>query len=237
MKETSVAAEPSSVAELKYLKAAWYVSSDDSSDERSLTVGQVAQRLAVSHASTSSAFRRLCDRGFLTRGDGREFTLTQAGQQQALRLVRRHRLLETLLADVLGVPWDQVHDETERFEWFISDHIEARIADVLGDPDRDPHGDPIPPLDGKHEEQRDLPLAQVPIGATATLVRVRDDDPALLRFLDEVQLGLGSVVRVERRDPFGGPLWLSSSQGQHALGQPAVRAISVRDVTEDPASA
>lgn len=221
-----------SITQQRYLKAAWYVAEAESV----VTVGHVAQRLEVSHASASSGLKGLADQQLLQEAEDRGFRLTAEGQRGALRLVRRHRLIETFLAEVLDVPWDQVHDETERFEWFISDDLELRIAEVLGNPERDPHGDPIPTAEGQHEEDLDLPLAQVPLGATARLVRIRDDDPALLRFLDDVGLGIGSLIRVDRRDPFGGPLWLSSDQGQHALGQPAVRAISVSEVAEHEAT-
>lgn len=216
-----------SAADLRYLKASWYVSRG----EVSMTVGRLAERLGVSHASASAAIRRLQKSGLLERSNGRDFELTAKGRQQALRLVRRHRLVETFLADTLAVPWDQLHDEAERIEWSISAALEARIAEVLGDPMRDPHGDPIPPMNGNHEEAIDLPLAQVPSGATATIVRVLDDDAELLRYLAGEGLGIGTTVTVEGRDPFGGPLWLSSGQGRHALGRPAVRAISVADVT------
>ena len=221
----------SNITQQRYLKASWYVSEA----EGVVTVGQVARRLEVSHASASSSLKALLDQRLLEETEDRGFRLTAQGRHRALRLVRRHRLIETFLTDVLDVPWDQVHDETERFEWFISHELELRIAEVLGHPERDPHGDPIPTAEGQHEEHLDVPLAQVPLGASARLVRVRDDDPDLLRFLDDVGLGIGSLIRVDRRDPFGGPLWLSSDRGQHALGQPAVRAISVTEITEPEA--
>ena len=216
------------VAERRYLKAAWYLSHDGAA-----TVGRTAKRLGVSHAAASTTLNQLLEHGLLERGDGRELVLTDAGERVALLLVRRHRLLETFLAQVLDLSWDEVHDEAERLEWFVSDRVEERIAAVLGDPERDPHGDPIPPREGHHEEAGDLPLSQLQPGASGKIVRVADDDPALLRYLAGEGLGIGSVVTVERQEPFGGPLRLASAGGAHALGATAVGAISVSAVSHD----
>ena len=216
------------VAERRYLKAAWYLFHDGAA-----TVGRTAKRLGVSHAAASATLSQLLEHGLLERGDGRELVLTDAGERVALRLVRRHRLLETFLAQVLGLSWDEVHDEAERLEWFVSDRVEERIAAVLGDPERDPHGDPIPPREGHHEEGGDLPLSQLEPGTSGKIVRVADDDPAVLRYLADEGLGIGSIVTVERQDPFGGPLWLTSAGGVHALGLTAVGAISVTAVPHD----
>lgn len=215
------------VAERRYLKAAWYLSRDGEA-----TVGRTAKRLGVSHASASTTLKQLVGHGLLERGGGREVVLNDAGEKAALRLVRRHRLLETFLAEVLGLSWDEVHDEAERLEWFISDRVEERIAALLGDPERDPHGDPIPPVEGHHEEARDLPLSQLEPGESGRIVRVADDDPGLLRYLAGEGLGIGSVVTVERQEPFGGPLRLASAGGVHALGAGAVEAISLTPVSD-----
>lgn len=214
-----------STADLRYLKAAWYVSQQGGR----ATVSAVAERLEVSSASASAGLQRLISHGLLDRDAGRELTLTSTGEREALRLVRRHRLVETFLAEALGLPWDALHDEAEALEWQVSPRLEERIAEVLGHPRRDPHGDPIPSADGAHEEAVDVALASLTPGSSGTVSRVADV-PELLRYLAGEGLVIGTVVTVERHAPFGGPLWLASPGGRHALGREATRAISVTDV-------
>lgn len=223
--------EPQPESELRYLKACWYIGQAHGG----VAVGAVAERLGVSHASASTMLARLVDRGQLERTAGRSMSLTVAGDRQALRLVRRHRLLETFLAERLHFSWDEVHDEAERLEWVVSERFEERLADHLGRPVRDPHGDPIPPADGPHIEAADLPLGELPRGVRARVCRVSDEQPDLLRYLAGQGLVIGAEIWVIEQEPFGGPLLVGSSRGQHALGARAVEAISVS--VDDPATA
>ncbi len=206
----------------RYLKACWYVAQSED-----ISVGAVANRTGVSHASASTTISGLIEQGLVERRGARALVLTPKGETEALRLVRRHRLLETFLAEVLGFTWDEVHDEAERLEWVVSERFEEQVARYLGHPTRDPHGDPIPPPDGTHVEREDLPLAELAVGVPASIVRVSDEDPELLRFLSTEGLTLGQHVEVLRKDPFGGPLWISSAHGEHPLGADVVAAISV----------
>lgn len=210
-------------AEQRYLKACWYIHQGDAA----ITVGAVADRLGVTHPSASSTVNRLAGHGLLRRQERGAVEFTEQGETAALRLVRRHRLLETFLAEVLDFSWDEVHDEAERLEWVISERLEERIALRLGNPTRDPHGDPIPPAEGPHEEQCDLGLADLAPGIEGRIARVADEDPELLRYLSSEGLGIDSPITIEGQEPFGGPLWIRSPRGRHAFGPAAVQAISV----------
>src|SRR5690625_2043942 len=117
-----------------------------------VTTSALAEQMDVSAPSTSAMIRRLREGGLISDTPDRSIRLTPHGQQHALRVIRRHRLIETFLVRELDVPWDQVHFEAERLEHAISDDLEARIDRKLGHPSHDPHGDPIPPLDGRHDE-------------------------------------------------------------------------------------
>ncbi len=113
-----------------------------------VTTGGLAHELGVSSPSVTAMVKRLQDAQFLERASGRSLRLTAHGEQLALRVVRRHRLLETFLAATLGMGWDEVHAEAELLEHALSERLEDRIDAALGHPTRDPHGDPIPPGPG-----------------------------------------------------------------------------------------
>jgi DtxR family Mn-dependent transcriptional regulator len=135
--------------------------------------------------------------------------LTPEGRLEALEVIRHHRLIEAFLHSTLGLPWDQIHAEAERIEHAISEDLEDRIDEHLGHPTVDPHGGPIPEKDGTLPAPRGLPLADLAIGLPAEVSLVPDEDPALLRYLAEVGLVPGAVVKVEERDPFEGSLHLT----------------------------
>lgn len=179
----------------------------------------IAAQLGVSSPSVSGMLKRLSDDGLVTRDGTRDIDLTEQGRRHALRVVRRHRLLETFLVQVLHVPWDEVHDEAEHLEHAVSDRLEARIDDVLGHPDRDPHGDPIPPRDGEHDERWAQPLATVAPGSRFLVERVSDRDSEALRYLGALGIRPGVELVVDERSPFGGPLWVRVGERREAIGQ------------------
>src|SRR5215218_6596394 len=168
----------------------------------------LAARLGVAPASVSGMVRRLAEQGLLVYERYRGVHLTAAGRLAALRTLRRHRIIESHLATVLGYPWDRVHAEAERLEHAASDELIDRMAAALGDPAFDPHGAPIPTRDGTVDETRHATLADLAAGQSARVVRVSDEDAALLRYLAELALLPGAAVTLVERAPFGGPLTL-----------------------------
>lgn len=207
-----------------YLKVIFHL---DSHGGASTSV--IADRLGVSAPSVSAMLRRLSESSLVDRGS-RAVSLTEHGRRHALRVVRRHRLLETFLAEVLDVPWDEVHDEAEVLEHALSEQLEARIDAYLGQPERDPHGDPIPPAEGEHDESWAEPLWAAPAGAAFTVERVSDRDPAALRYLADLGIRPGVTLVVGERDPFGGPLWVEvgSAGERRPLGPPLARLVTGR---------
>ncbi|NMH97794.1 metal-dependent transcriptional regulator [Pseudonocardia acidicola] len=208
-----------------YLKVIYGLSSRG----ETVTTGVLAQELGVSSPSVSAMMKRLEQGRLVVRPDSRQLQLTERGENAALRVVRRHRLLETYLATALGVPWDEVHAEAELLEHALSDRLEERIDAALGHPARDPHGDPIPPRHGRHDEAWGDPLDAAPAGCRFRVERVSDRDSAALRYLGELGIRPGAVLQVEEQAPFGGPRWVRVPSGdRHALGGPLTRLVHGR---------
>lgn len=190
-----------------------------------VTTGLLARELGVSSPSVSAMVKRLEDARLVARPDAREVCLTADGERAALRVVRRHRLLETFLARMLDLPWDEVHAEAELLEHGLSDRLEERIDAALGHPTHDPHGDPIPPRTGQHDERWGVALDAVDAGSRFRVDRVSDRDSAALRHLGALGIVPGAEVRVEEQEPFGGPLWVVVDDVRHALGGPLTRIV------------
>ncbi len=141
--------------------------------------------------------------------------LTDKGVAIALEMLRHHRLIELFLAELLGMPWDRVHAEAERLEHVLSKELEERIAAKLGNPARDPHGDPIPTREGTIDANGSIALSDLPVGATATVVRVPDGDSALLQYLATLGLVPGAAIGVDGVAPYGDVLTLRIGASAH----------------------
>ena len=209
-----------------YVKAIYAL--QDRSEDGTVTTTALACRLNVTPASASGMVRKLSDQGLVTHVRYRGVKLTEAGTKVALEVLRHHRLLELWLAETLGVPWDRVHDEAEVLEHVLSEDLEALIAAKLGHPTHDPHGDPIPTVDLELPDEPTESLADLEPGATGTLVRVSDSDPEMLRYLSERGIAPGDTLRVEDKQPFGGPLFVRLRGEVHVLGGKLAGAMRVR---------
>jgi len=161
----------------------------------------LAERLGVSPPAVSAMVKKLAALGYVRHARYRGVRLTNEGRRVALEVLRHHRLLETYLVEELGVPWDSVHAEAEVLEHVLSEGLEARIAAKLGEPTRDPHGDPIPALDGTVVEEPTVSLTSLAGGASARFVRVSDSDPLVLRELAALRIGPGDRLEVVSADP------------------------------------
>ena len=178
----------------------------------------LANALDVAPASVTGMVRRLATQGYLDHVPYRGVQLTPRGRQAALRTIRRHRILESYLTGVLGYPWDRVHDEAERLEHAASDDLIERMAAALGHPTADPHGAPIPTVDGIVADQPHRTLGELPVGETARMLRVSDKNPSLLRYLAEIALQPGAEVTMVSRAPFDGPLTLRIGTKEPVVG-------------------
>ena len=187
-----------------YLKAIY----DLERGEQPATTNEIALRLAVSPASVSGMVRRLADQGLITHEPYRGVRLTEDGRRAALRTLRRHRILECYLTEVLGYPWDRVHDEAEQLEHAASEELIERMATALGDPSHDPHGAPIPSREGEVDETALRALADTPVGERVRVRQVMDKDAERLRYLAELGIRPGAMLRILERAPFDGPITL-----------------------------
>jgi DtxR family Mn-dependent transcriptional regulator len=163
--------------------------------------------------------KRLSEQGLLEHVPYKGVQLTEGGRRAALRMVRRHRLIEAYLVAFLGYSWDTVHDEAERLEHAVSDTLVERMAAVLGNPTSDPHGDPIPAADGSIEEPDLIALSDVAPGRTMELRRVDEGQPDRLRYIASIGLTPGAVVSVIERQPFEGPITIQVDGQTHVIGQ------------------
>jgi DtxR family Mn-dependent transcriptional regulator len=193
-----------------------------------VTTTALAQRLNVTPASASGMVRKLDELGLVTHVPYRGVRLTETGTRLALEVLRHHRLLELYLSESLGVPWDRVHEEAEVLEHVLSEELEALIAAKLGNPTHDPHGDPIPSADLEMPDEPTRSLAELEPGSQGTFVRVSDSDPEMLRYLAEREIAPGADVRVEDKQPFGGPLFVAINDHTHVLGGKLAAAMRVR---------
>jgi DtxR family Mn-dependent transcriptional regulator len=189
------------------------------------TTSALAAQLGVASPTVSIMLKRLEAADLVRRFPGHDVELTEHGTRHAVSVVRRHRLLEMFLAQVLDVPWDEVHAEAEVLEHALSPRLEERINALLGHPTHDPHGDPIPPASGEHIEDWGTALAAVPPGGSMLVQRVSDRDSSALRHLASLGIRPGTEVQVLERAPFGGPLWVQVQGGRHALGTELVQLL------------
>jgi DtxR family transcriptional regulator, Mn-dependent transcriptional regulator len=169
--------------------------------------------------------KRLSEIGLLTHEPYHGATLTAEGRHEAVRVIRRHRLIEAYLVGFLGYTWDSVHQEAERLEHAVSDELVERMAVALGHPTVDPHGDPIPSADGAVARPMLTPLADVDVGNNAEVRRVDTSDPERLRYLASSGLVLGARIRVLDREPFNGPMTLEVSGRSQVLANDLARLV------------
>ena len=202
-----------------------------------MSVTAIATKMGVSASTASETVRRLADAGLVHHERYGGVSLTEHGRRAALAMVRRHRLIETLLVKHLGYEWDEVHDEAEVLEHAVSDLLVDRIDRLLGHPVRDPHGDPIPTADGTVDVPAAVPLSEAQAGHRGRIVRISDVEPQVLRHLADVGFELDAEVEIlEERPVLGTTLFrVRRPDGEHEaqalteveLATPAVAAVWV----------
>jgi DtxR family Mn-dependent transcriptional regulator len=205
-----------------YLKAIWRLERNGGA-----TTSALASQLGVAPGSVTGMLKKLLRLGLVKYEPYRGASLTPAGEHVALEVIRHHRLLELYLTEALGLGWDEVHAEAERLEHHLSDGVEAKIDELLGYPSHDPHGDPIPTRELALDGGKPRALADVEEGRRAAIMRVPDDDPALLRYLGDLGLTPAQEVLVLKRAPFDGPITLEVDGQRHAIGSDLAARIEV----------
>ncbi|MFT8395335.1 metal-dependent transcriptional regulator [Propionibacterium sp.] len=213
------------------LKVVWDLTEQG---ETPVTNTELAKRLGLGNSTVSDMVRRLVDGGFLNHEPYGAIRLTDSGSRAAVRVVRRHRILETCLAELFGYAWDEVHEEADALEHAASDELINRMERRLGHPRRDPHGDPIPSADGEISADAGHTLDTLAPGKRAVVARVTDREPELLRYLAAHGVRIGSTVVRQSGSPLASdvtcavpgsddPLTISARHAQLITVTPARR--------------
>lgn len=171
-----------------------------------VTTSALAAHLRVADASITGMMKKLSKDGLVRYERYRGTRLTPSGRRAALRIVRRHRLWEMFLVEMLGYSWDRIHDEADRLEHVTSEELERKLDAALGYPSLDPHGDPIPSKDGTVKGTRDKRLSDSAPGSVVVVSRVSDQDPEVLKYAAAVGIGLRRRIRIKEAVAFDGSL-------------------------------
>ncbi|MBC8291044.1 MAG: metal-dependent transcriptional regulator [Planctomycetes bacterium] len=204
-----------------YLKAILQLGLQTGTD--SVATGQLANRLGVSPGTVTSMLKTLAETGLANYRPYEGVTLSESGRVLALRMLRRHRLIEQFLVETLQLSWDQVHEEAENMEHAISDFVVDRIDEYLGHPEVDPHGDPIPAADGQLRGARPsaVPLSSCEAGQQVQISRVMNQSADFLRYLSEAGLEVGTVASVTANSPEAGIVELTVNNRPVSIGHQA----------------
>jgi DtxR family transcriptional regulator, Mn-dependent transcriptional regulator len=211
-----------------YLKAIYGLTRE----QARASTNEIAEQMGVAPASATGMIQKLAlmQPPLVVYQKHHGVSLTPEGEQTALEIIRHHRLLETFLYNKLGYAWDEVHEEADRLEHVISEELEERIALALGDPSFDPHGDPIPTRELFMPGAANIRMSELHPGDHATIQRINNTNPDLLRYLASIGLTLNSEVTVTAASPFDGnlELQLSGRGNSIVLGQRVTSQIFVR---------
>jgi len=208
-----------SSADQDYIKAIYSLQTEGGP----VTTSSLAALLGVTSASVSGMLAKLSRAGMVRHNRYRGVRLTERGRLAALKVLRRHRLIELFLVETLGLPWDKVHQEAENLEHVISDQLEQRMDELLGHPEFDPHGAPIPSLSGLIADSGDVRLGEAKPPCRGRISRVSDSDPELLRYLSRLGLVPGANVTLHEVLGFDGTVVVQVGKRRHHVS-PAVAA-------------
>ncbi len=177
-----------------------------SSNEGKVTTSSLSEKLQISPASVSEMIKKLAEERTLTHTPYKGVELTEEGKKLALRIIRKHRLWEMFLVEVLHFRWDEIDDEAERFEHIMSDTMEEKIDHVLGHPNIDPHGDPIPTRDGEIHCTMSYPMIESHPGMRVRVLRVSDSNSDLLKYVSSIGITLNKQIRIKQKMSFDNSL-------------------------------
>lgn len=199
----------------EYLEAIYKLQKTD----RALGTSELGKELGVSAASATEMARRLGDKGYVERDKKTGITLTKLGKKTALELIRKHRIAERFLVDVLGLDWQYAHEEACKFEHIMSPEVEKRMEALLENPTTCPHGHPIPDRRGKTAAEKIRPLSSLKRRQTGIIAKIAEERRDLLEYLATLGLMPQRKVRVEQIAPFDGPMLIQVDGANYALGR------------------
>jgi DtxR family Mn-dependent transcriptional regulator len=196
-------------------------------DDPYISTSAIAEEMGVSAPAVTRMVQRLRDAGLVEHEPYRGILLTSAGEREALRSIRRHRIVERFLVDVMKFGWHEVHESADELDEGVSDLIVSRMDQMTGFPRRCPHGEPIPTPDLKMPRIVDIPLSDIEVGAEWAISRIHTHDEKLLRYLDQMGLKPGVVFDLVEKAPFNGPLQLKLSSGLVHVGYEVAQVLRV----------
>ncbi len=218
---------PSATVE-DYIKHIYLISEENSTEQ--VPMGQVAEALGVVPGTATTMVKALSDAGLVRYAPRVGVELTEPGRKLALHVLRRHRLIEQFLVEVLAFDWSEVHDEAEQLEHVVSDLLLDRIDRYLGHPKEDPHGDPIPSAAGVLDPARVQTLVECPLDADVSVARISDQDTDFLNYISEAGLNPGVLLRVTSRSATAESVRVELAEGGKtlSLGFGAAEKVQVR---------
>jgi len=210
-----------------YLKII-YKLEDSTPADKGVQTSIIAERLSISQASVSNMIKKLAEQKYVSYAPYYGVSLTESGRKIALNMVRKHRILEQYLVEKLGYSWDEVDEEAEILEHAVSDTLTNRMWDDLGQPTHDPHGAPIPNIEGKLVKHNWQSLIDIPMHQPVCVKRIKNRSPEELRYLANIGLTTGVVLEIKNMAPLNGPLLVEINHGDlHAIDYRLAMALQV----------
>ncbi len=201
-----------------------------SSNEGKVTTSSLSEKLQISPASVSEMIKKLAEEGTLTHTPYKGVELTEEGKLLALRIIRKHRLWEMFLVEVLHFGWDEIDNEAERFEHIMSDKMEEKIDHVLGHPSIDPHGDPIPTKDGEIHCSMSFPLNESKEGSMVRVLRVSDSNSEMLQYISSIGISLNKEIQIKQKMNFDNSLLIKINDKEINISSTIASSIFVENV-------
>jgi DtxR family Mn-dependent transcriptional regulator len=201
-----------------------------SSNEGKVTTSSLSEKLQISPASVSEMIKKLAEEGTLTHTPYKGVELTEEGKLLALRIIRKHRLWEMFLVEVLHFGWDEIDNEAERFEHIMSDKMEEKIDHALGHPSIDPHGDPIPTKDGEIHCSMSYPLNETQEGSTVRVLRVSDSNSEMLQYVSSIGISLNKEICVKQKMNFDNSMLIKIDNKEINISSTIAKNIFVENV-------
>ncbi len=215
---------PSSVVE-EYLEALYKLSESGPVRQTNL-----ATSLGVTSTSIAEMIMKMIRLDLVEKDAEYTLHLTKKGNREALELIRKHRISERFLTDILGLPWDKVHDEACKLEHVLSPEVEEGLNRLLNNPKYCPHGYPIPSKSGAIKKHRSFPLTELSTGKKVEIAHVSEEDPEMLKYLSTLGLLPDIQVEIEEIGPFKGPLLIKIGSARYALGREVASKIMVKEI-------
>jgi len=203
---------PLTLTEENYLKAVYTLSERRNTFETS--TNEIAEKISTKPPTVSDMLRKLTDKKLITYEKYKSVQLTKAGRHLAIQIIRKHRLWEVFLHDKLQFTWDKVHEVAEQLEHIHSEELISRLEKFLGYPTYDPHGDPIPSANGELSHSTRIILSDVAEGDSCHVVGVKDSTSPFLQYLQQLNIGIGTKIKVHERIAYDGSLTISMKRGQ-----------------------